>query len=391
MPNSTAICDDDPQNEALMLDSYAESPLATIEMPVDYPPSPLAATGPCCVKCNAPIQSEAVAICRRCGWYGSLGTFVELDPNWEPDLEPANPTSGAPQPSLQGWLKLVPRWAWLIIASVGAVIAESVVARLVTPSGSSLRTIWSLSQLTLGFFAVVGCHIFNFLVLAADDAEIGLLDLLLKPLKLWVRAGHNLPARLWVANSAASGLTAALMSVVVIGGLPYDRLWDWGFKEPPKQNLMGAVMNRMKQLDSADENKDLEGAISDFAGSQDVGGSETPQQKPEKPRDKVDCVILGYCLSQNGEISSLLLGAPNRGRLGYAGQVTPKLSDGDMQDLLQMLEAIPAQQSFIAVVGIDAIWVQPKYACRVSFAGREKNGRLSELEWERMLGSMKTR
>ena len=40
------------------------------------------------------------------------------------------------------------------------------------------------------------------------------------------------------------------MSLVVIGGIPYERLWDWGFKEPPKQNLMGAVMDRAKQLDS---------------------------------------------------------------------------------------------------------------------------------------------
>ena len=69
----------------------------------------------------------------------------------------------APQKShLHVWLDLMPRWGWVIIASVLVVVVESVVARFVTPAGSSLRTTWSLSQLAIGVIAVVGCHVFNF-------------------------------------------------------------------------------------------------------------------------------------------------------------------------------------------------------------------------------------
>ena len=52
----------------------------------------------------------------------------------------------------------------------------------------------------------ISCHIFNFVVLAAEDADFGVMDLLLKPLKLWIRAVRELPKRLWVSNTAASSV-----------------------------------------------------------------------------------------------------------------------------------------------------------------------------------------
>jgi hypothetical protein len=67
---------------------------------------------------------------------------------------------------------------------------------------------------------------------------------MLKPIKLSSRSWRELPKRLWVANGALNGYLAFSLSLYVIGGIPYDRLWDWGFKQPPKQNLMAAVMKQ---------------------------------------------------------------------------------------------------------------------------------------------------
>jgi ATP dependent DNA ligase-like protein len=281
---------------------------------------------------------------------------------------------------------MLPRWAWIMIASVLFVIVESVIARLATPADSFIRTTWSLSQLAIGVIAVAGCHIFNFLVLAADDADVGLLDLLLKPIKLWIKAVHNLPTRLWVADAATSGLAAIVMSIVVIGGIPYERLWDWGFKEPVKQNLMGAVMDHMKKLDSRDGNDDLEGAIGDFAGSQNLDPDAT-KQPPPKPRNHTDCVILGYRLDRDGRLTTLLLGIANRGQLVYAGNVTPKLPAEEMSALTNMLKQIETRDPFIRVEA-EATWVEAKYTCRVTFGQRTKEGRLREVEWDKMLGKI---
>ncbi len=365
------------------------SALATLDPADDVDARQPEWTGPQCAKCNAPIKSDVVAICRSCGWYASLGTFVELDPDWESDPDANEVVTDAPQLSHLGvWLNLLPRWSWVIIATMLAVIVESVLARLVTPAGSSLRTAWSLAQLAIGVLAVAGCHVFNFLVVAAADADFGVLDLFLKPFKLWTRAVRNLPARLWVANTAASGLTAFVMSLVVIGGIPYERLWDWGFEAPPKQNLMGAVMDRVKELDSRNGADDLEEAVGDFAGSQNVEpGADLPKPTPEKPRGKVDCVILGYKVDRDGRLATLLLGTAHRGELMYAGSVTPNLPDDELAKLLQRLAAIKRPQAFIAIQA-DATWVQPNLTCRVSFGERQKGGRLRDLQWDKLLGSV---
>jgi hypothetical protein len=332
------------------------------------------------------MTSVAVTICRRCGWYSSLGTFVELDAAWETELQESDAPAAAPQKShVRVWLDLLPRWSWIIIASVFAVVIESIAARLATPAGSWIRTTWSLSQLALGVILATGCHVFNFLVLAADDADFGVLDLFLRPLKLWLRAAHNLPKRLWVANSATCGIAAVFMSIVVIGGLPYERLWDWGFQEPVKQNLMGAVMDRAKQLESGDQ--DLEDAIGDFAGK--AGVEEDGQKaKPEKPREKTDCVILGYNVDRDGRLSTLVLATAHRNRLLYVGQVAPEMSEVERTELLNALAEIKTRDPFIAVEA-TATWVQPKFACRISFGERLKGGRLRDLKWEKLLGTMR--
>ena len=79
--------------------------------------------GPRCEKCEAPMKSDAVTICRRCGWYASLGQFVEVDQDWEAYDDEAEQPAEARQPShVEVWLNLLPRWAWIVIATVAAVV-----------------------------------------------------------------------------------------------------------------------------------------------------------------------------------------------------------------------------------------------------------------------------
>ena len=63
-----------------------DSAVATIEQDTQ-PNEANEWTGPRCEKCEAPLKSDVVTICRKCGWYASLGTFVEVDPNWETEDE----------------------------------------------------------------------------------------------------------------------------------------------------------------------------------------------------------------------------------------------------------------------------------------------------------------
>lgn len=355
----------------------------------DAPPAEW--TGPRCEKCDAPIKSDVVAICHNCGWYASLGTFVEIDSEWESDPEEADELARQPEIShLQVWLNLLPRWAWVLVASVAAVVFESVVARLVTPEGSYVRMVWSLTQLGVGTLVFIGFHVFNFLTLAAHDADMGVLDLVLKPIKTWLRTFSGLPARLWIVNSAACSLTAAVMALVVIGGIPYYVLWDWGFKQPPKQDLMGAVMSQIQKVEDKGGADSVEDAVKDFAGSQDAQ-SPTPKPPPAAPklRERADCVILGYRKGGGeNQISMLLLATARGGKLVYGGYVTPELDEEEMARLAAELDEIKTSRPFLPLQ-TTAIWVEPKYTCRVTFGKRTKTGRLTNVKWDQLLGTLR--
>jgi hypothetical protein len=355
-------------------------------------PEALAYTGPCCEKCQVPLKSDVVTICRSCGWYPSLGTFVEIDPTWETALnEPAPAEESEPTSHLSVWIKLIPRWGWIIIVSALVVVLESIVARFATPAGSTLRTAWSLTQLAIGVVTAVGCHFFNFMLMAADDAGIGLLDLFLKPLRLWTRTCQQLPKRLWFFNALVCGLTAAAMSPLVIGGIPYERFWDWGFKEPPKQNLMGAVVDRMKQLESKNGSDNLEDAIGDFAGKGDVGADELPKAAPPKPKQKADCVVIGYQIDRDGRLTTLLLGTAYRSKLVFAGRVEPKLSDVESAKLVAILRPLVIKEPFISVAAENVLWVKPQFACRVTYGEQLRSGSLRDIGWDTMLGAMRVK
>jgi hypothetical protein len=352
-------------------------------------------SGPSCAKCEKPLTSHVVAICRHCGWYPSLGTFLEIDRDWEfhggsEEQQPAP----QPQPThLAVWLHLLPPWAWIVLGTTAAIVVESVAVRLLTSAGSSIRVAWTLTQMIGGYLTFFACHFLNLLIVAHDDPDVGVLDLLLKPLKLWGKAIRELPKRLWLSNTALNSLIAAELAVLVIGGMPYDRLWDWGFKQPPKQNLMEAVM---KQAAKAKDNgaKDLESAIGGFAG--DAGGgmggdasgqkNEPESKAAEKPRQQTDCVILGYHADKGGNLRSIVLGTAHDGKLVYACSVTPKLEGEDLTAFTKALAAVRTDQPFLDVQS-DATWVHPRFSCRVSYTQQDEAGRLSDAEWIKLLGT----
>lgn len=382
--------DDELLNDYLDSGDEACSSVGTLELECAPEEETSEWSGPCCEKCEAPLASDVVTVCRTCGWYPSLGIFVEIDRDWEAATEVKRPTQPAPQTShVMFWINLIPRWGWVIIASALVVVVESVVARFATPADSTLRTAWSLGQLAVGLITVFCCHIFNFLSLATQDTDIGVLDVVLRPIRVWARTFRSLPKRLWFVNALVCGLVAAIMSPLVIGGIPYERFWDWGFKQPVKQELMGAIMDRAKQLDSGDGADNLEDAVGDFAGKGDLtnGGAKA---EPAKPLHNADCVILGYQLDRDGRLSALLLGSAYRDQLTYAGRVTPKLSEDELAKLLVQLSAIATKQPFISIQTDHTIWVQPKISCRVGFNQQMKDGSLRDIQWDSLMGTMNT-
>jgi ATP-dependent DNA ligase len=98
-------------------------------------------------------------------------------------------------------------------------------------------------------------------------------------------------------------------------------------------------------------------------------------------------VILGYQLDKEGRLSALVLGTHHLGNLVHAGSVTPKMSETERAELVQMLAAIRTHEPLVYIESDRTYWVKPKYACRVKYVHKEK-GRLIDIEWDKMLGAI---
>ena len=295
--------------------------------------------GPCCEKCGAPITTHESLVCRKCGWYASIGSYVEIDKSWEVATDPGLEAEEEALPQEKAKL---PTWAWILTGCIVAVVVESVAVRVLTPSGSSLRTVWSLSQLAIGFVAFGVCHTYAYVLVMRDEADVKLMDYLLRPIKTWSSVIRELPLRSWVCYYGLSGLVAAAMAMLVIGGIPYERLLDWGVKEKANSSLMGAIMEQA-QGGAKDDDKTLEEAVEDFAGEAGVDGEAKKPVVPKKPeRQNKDCIIIGFMTNQAGDVKNVLLAADHFGKLRYAGNVQL----GDLpEEAQQSLKGKPICQS----------------------------------------------
>jgi hypothetical protein len=352
--------------------------------------------GPVCEKCGAEIQSRDSLICQRCGWYASIHSYIEIDHAWE-GIEYADSTEKGKEASHERFA--LPAWAWVLVACVLGVVAESFVARLVTPAESTMRTVWSVSQLIVGAIVFAVGHFIAHILLSRDDSEVGLVDLLLKPFRPWIALYSRLPDHLLVCHFGAVGLAAILGATLVIGGIPYERLLDWGFKKPVKESLIGAIAAQAREQEGGSDT--LEESVQDFAGQQDLteGGAgsekkektESPAAQPLTPleRRQEDCLIVGYRANAEGLAYLVYLAGESGGQLHYVGQTTPRLPLDELRQFSRQLADIQTVSPFVTIATDEkAVWVEPKLTCRVSYSKRGKKGGLHDIHMESLLGAV---
>jgi hypothetical protein len=336
MPTTPAT-ETDPFNEP-----SATAPLSTPT--TGLPPNTLRAQ---CEKCMAPLAAGRASVCPRCGWYAVAGTFIDIDRAWEGEDE-SDEQAAQNNPQL-------PRWAWLAIASVVAVILESAVVRVATPDGSFVRSAWSGIQFLIGVLAFLTCQVVGFIVLMRKDSTITVLDVLLKPFKISGALFRDLPRRFWAVNAGISGLAAAFAAVAIIGSVPYHALWSWHVDYVSLQNLENALPQG--------------------------GAAAGDAAKEDRKRKEISVLIIGYELTEAGNIRVVLVAREVNGKLRYTGGVTPT---GESALLFELRENLLAAERTTPIIPMtfDSNWVEPKYACQISYATEQENKNLTDIRWE---------
>ncbi|MEO0530048.1 MAG: hypothetical protein AAF266_05640 [Planctomycetota bacterium] len=353
--------------------------------------------GPACEKCG--LATDAAA-CPQCGWYPSLGIHVEIDESFERVMntvpsepqaeETAAPTVPEWQKHLQVWQGAIPGWAWLMIGTTVAIIGAAIAARVVTIPTPMLQTYIGVGGLIAGLAIAAITHLTGFVLCSFDDADFGVFDVITKPVKTWKALLSQLPTRLWLANSLNVGITTALAAAVIVGGIPYEKLLDWGFKAKAKQSLVAMIAEKAGE-GPGNGSDNLEDAMGDFAGKGAdglTGGGKVPTPPAAKPRQPLECLIIGYQVSNDGKIRALLLAAESYGKLKYVGKVKPNFDAETNKLMKQRLSDNRSTRPFVKCPE-SGLWVRPRFPCKATHRGWERGKRPEDLEWGELLEEIK--
>lgn len=372
----------------------------------DEPQAPQAADtsahdGPSCEKCGLATNAAA---CPRCGWYPSLGIHVDIDDSYEAAMNtvPADPEEAEAaaqaqqkpewQKHIEVWRDLIPMWGWIMIGTTVGTFAAAIVCRVLSINSPSLQTMIGVSGLIGGALLAIVAHIVAFLICSFDDADFGALDIVIKPGKTWKRILSELPNRVWLANSANLGLSAAVSAALIVGGIPYEVLLDWGIKARPKASLLQAIAENAPAGNDDMTMEEAMGQFADKAGAEGLEGKGSKQDVPPpapKPRQRLECLIIGYQTDRDGALKGLLLAATENGKLKYVGRVTPDLDPKEEANLIAGFEKSTSTRPFVKTPESGA-WLRPKYTCRVTYTEWPRGKRPKDLEFDELLDTLAT-
>lgn len=353
--------------------------------------SPVAAGPPAetCTYCGAEKKDKTSPWCRRCGYYPLIGQCVELaddekDVDTTPEGEPIVPAK-APEPTaLEGLLYVarhVPPWVWKVLAGVLVVVAISLIGRFTTRANTTPRIIWVIAQAAIGFFVMAGAHIWSFLRASTESDKFGPIDLFVRPLEIWKTTWlemKTIPSTWWRIGAWFWGFTAKTLAFAAIGGVPYDKIWEYGPKAPPKRDLIQSIVDEANR--GAKDAESLEEAMAQL---------EKEPPKEEIKRQPIDCVIIGFLpeINQPNTPRALLVAAVVDSKLRYIGAVSEGISPEERERLEVRLPQIIRKAPFLPC-SEPGTWVEPIVAVRVRFVDFDKQRLISDPRFEKILAEI---
>lgn len=340
--------------------------------------------GSCCSNCETPMPKGQM-VCQCCGFYPTMGIFVDVDSEWERFSNPEAAPPKTRRNPVEEFFSAVPGWAWTLMATNLSIVALCIAGKILIPSTSVVFEFWGVWQLTIGLAMFELLHVTCFFLTATGDATISLIDFIVNPMKAWFKTFARLPKRQWLVIGASNALTLAFTAAVIVGGVQWDRLWDWGIAPPAKSSLVSAVASAA--ANGPTNGKNLEESVQDFAGQAgnvDDSANKKPASPKEPPRTKTDCLVIGFELNAMDQVSKLYLAHETAGRLVYAGTVTPQLDEEQGKLLRAKLMAARTATPLLKVTA-SATWVKPRFPCRVSYTVQTREGKLRNLQLEELL------
>lgn len=328
------------------------------------------AVEPNCAKCGTRLSGKQ-GWCRRCGWYPLLNTFVELDAHEQPALNVPAMRASKLTKLRKKITRHVPGWAWNLSAGFASILVASLLARFLLPGHGPARFIWTVSELVIGIAALVTGQILCYMFAIVENDRLMVLDIVLRPITIWIAVARELPATFWRLATTVWGLTL-IIGALLVGGFADRDLWDWG-GDPVKPRLLQAIAAHARH----DEDK-VAGTLKKLT---DDGN------KKANKNESVDCLILGFVPEGPDDFGALILASEVDGSLKYVGMVRNGIKPDVRAQLNKRMRQLIQPEPFLAT-GMDGVWIKPELLCRVSVLGRSSSNKLVEPTFKELLSDM---
>jgi bifunctional non-homologous end joining protein LigD len=119
----------------------------------------------------------------------------------------------------------------------------------------------------------------------------------------------------------------------------------------------------------------LEGVMAKRLGSRYLPGRRGDAWLKIKCRRELLCAIIGYLPEGEGDFKSLIVAAPDEGRLRCVGRVGSGIDLGERRRLMDWLRRHPRSEPLVPC-DLRGRWVEPGLACRVTYHERTRSGDL---------------
>jgi hypothetical protein len=304
---------------------------------------------------------DTLAACYECGYSRSGGSP-------EPSEAETPPEKRSDAEEFFAAVGKLPAWVWILSFGVLVIAGASVAANHVLPNYSYRRALWTTVELGIGVVALFAAQIWLLFLLSSEDG-LGPMDIIY-PFRLWSASFGKLSRTNRPLCLGSWALTAAICSVMFVGGLGY---WLPG-KRPVQLNSAssgdGFTPNDTDLVD-------LEDALNEAIRPENVASADVGPQDPEDEADDrlvARCVVIGYTIAEKGGLDSVVLGLETKTGLRFVGVVRkglkPEVSKKLLDQLTGMTQKEPgAVNGVTAKMTVNATWVKPTISCAVSQSG----------------------
>ena len=264
----------------------------------------------------------------------------------------------------------IPSWGWIAAGGICVVVALASAANRFLPEQDSLaRALIGLIGIVVSLVTILFVNLWSLFQLGAGDEHVGPKDIFF-PLGLWRKICLKLPAsriQFWTITWC---LTAFISAIFIVGGFDY-----WWEKYKPKRVAKSELLSAAGALaQGADDSKSLTESVEDLAKKQELANPFSNKKKNEEGKITTQCVIVGYTIDGDQELTGVVVGALLTDRVRFAGIVRKGFTPKQSEELLAALKPLIQPKSYIPGLSMsNAIWVKPEVFCEVEHLDFDKD------------------